>query len=156
MEQTQNVENLSRSKKMRKEIESPKAKLPLKKIKKTKWGDKYEVNLELRRNFPNSYFLDECLDEAICGIDLITGSITYAWEDLGYLYQKFNELSSGDLFDRMQCSAIVINWTEKLTQEELQGKIKPTFIFPTWKMDMKIWEWMQVLKDCPIPQPVKN
>ena len=105
------------------------------------YGQEYNVNVELRREFQNSYFLDEIYDDAIWGVNPVTGSIIYEFELLGFLHAWHVEGTYADLGDRYECAAITISWVERLTQEILQGKVMPTFIFPTEKMEN--WEYLK-------------
>jgi len=101
------------------------------------YGMEYEINQKLRRRTPNSYFLPDCYDEAICGVNPITESIIYNWTHLGSLYVCHTEGNHAYLRDRIECGHIMVKWVEELTSEELDGKVPPTVMVDD--DDLKYW-----------------
>ena len=101
------------------------------------FGNHYMVKWELRQKLPNSYFYYEYYDEAICGVNLITGSIIYNLTSLGSLYTIYVESQYGDLGDVLECGGIVTNRMVELTSDQLGGKVPPTVIL----LDDFIKEW---------------
>lgn len=104
------------------------------------YGETYEVNVELREKFPNSYFLSNIYDDAIIGVNLLTESIIYDLDWVGMNHVHHIEGSSSDLGDRLECGGIVTNWMKNLTHEELEGKVPPTVILP----DENLEHWNHV------------
>jgi len=102
------------------------------------YGRQYDVNVNLRNQFPNSYFLHEGYDEAIVAVDCITESIIYDSMHVGVLYIDHEENNHADLGDMIYGGAKLINWMNALTSEELSGKVKPSLILQNHHM--KFWD----------------
>lgn len=100
-----------------------------------------EINTELREKFPNSYFLSVTYDDAIWGVNPITQSIIYDTMVLGFLHVWHVEGSYPDLGDRIECASIIINRVEGLTADELDGKVKPSFLFSD--KDIEHFDWLK-------------
>lgn len=100
-----------------------------------------EINTELREKFPNSYFLSVTYDDAIWGVNPITQSIIYDTMVLGFLHVWHVEGSYPDLGDRIECASIIINRVERLTSEELDGRVKPSFLFID--QDIEHFDWLK-------------
>lgn len=93
------------------------------------FGFEYDVNTELRKQFPDSYFLPDGYDDAICGINCITGGVIYDWMHLGFMrILNSAEPSYGDLGDRIWGAVNMTEHLEKLTDEDLQGKVRPSIL----------------------------
>ena len=86
----------------------------------------YQYNYTLREKYPNSFFLPEYYDESIEGIDETSGSIKYDWKYVGYLYMIYMEdILSPDLNQNIQGAIIMFEYVEKLSEDNLMGKVKP-------------------------------
>jgi len=102
------------------------------------YGYRYEIKWELREKFPDSYFYWDYHDDSICGVNLLTGSIIYELQGLGYGHTDHVEGHSGGLNDRLECGGIVSNRMFKLTHEQLEGKVPPTVILID--KDLEYWD----------------
>jgi len=91
--------------------------------------DEYDIKWDLRLKLPNSYFLNFAFDDAIVGVNVHTGSIIYEWMYTGYLrYLRVPDGIFGDLGDRI-CGAMEMSrYIEGMTEEKLQGKVRPTIL----------------------------
>lgn len=104
------------------------------------YGNHYMVKWELRQKFPKSYFYEEYYDQAICGVNLFTGSIIYELTTLGSLYTLYVESHYGDYGAVLECGGIVSSRINELTSDQLEGKVPPTVIL----LDDYIKEWEYV------------
>ena len=100
-----------------------------------------EENTELREMFGNSYFFPICYDGAIVGVNPLTQSITYDYMKLGYLRVLFVEYTYPDYADTMYGCEKMVEWINELTEEELEGKVKPTLCLR--EFDNEYWNDIQ-------------
>ena len=106
----------------------------------TDLGQEYDVKITLRGRFPNSYFLHEVFDDAIAAVDVHTGSIIYEWMHLGHLrILNSADPSWGDLGDRIWGAVDMSKYLEGITDEELQGKVRPSIVI-TDDDYLKYWD----------------
>jgi hypothetical protein len=83
-------------------------------------------NTKMRGLFQSSYFFPICYDDAIVGVNALTQSIIYDYMRIGYLRILFVEWNFPDYGDTMYGCGQMAEWVEKLTLEELEGKVPPT------------------------------
>lgn len=106
-----------------------------------------EVNYELREKFPNSHFDPICYDDAILGINPVTGSVIYDIIYHGYLATLFIEWIKPSYKDTMYRSTDTIryvkDWANDLDTRRFDGKVPPTYILFRDKHFMKHWDDLQ-------------
>lgn len=98
---------------------------------------------KFRKMFVDSYFLPTCYDDAIVGVDFLTGSIIYDYLRLGDLRVKYLSDGESDLNydDFLYGCRNMKEWIEDLTEEETGGKIRPTLCL--YVKDKKYWNDIQ-------------
>ena len=102
------------------------------KIKVSKQEPDFEkIWKQMRKEFNNSYFLPECYDYAIDGVDVITESIIYSFIDMGRKWIEEVEDNCGpDLGDQLYGRDRMGEWFTELkikeTRNQLKGQVAPT------------------------------
>jgi len=88
----------------------------------------------------SSYFMPEIFDDAIDGVDPITGCIVYHAILAGYYYAWEYLDVVPNLKDRIYGAHRFIGWIQKLTPEDLQGKVPPKAV--VHKDDFQHWDYI--------------
>lgn len=102
------------------------------------FGIEYVYYASLREQFPNSYFFPDVYDGAIIGVDIATESIIYEWMHIGYLWVLHCEGSYAGFKDRVYGGSKMILWAQRLSEEDLQGQVRPSVMMAN--RDISEWD----------------
>jgi hypothetical protein len=101
------------------------------------YGEPFEVDIELRKNYADSGFLLEEFDETIAGVNPDTKSIIYNVWLAGFRYIEIAEGISPDWADTIYGCHGFLNWFNNI---DFGGKVQPTLMLPIDERAREAWE----------------